>query len=365
MAAGTCETRARGFPTPAEQNNFLHMNLTTRSLKHRLQGCASLLALLCAPCAWAQTAAPGTSLAGKYLLVDYSEAEMAETSIDSPNAVYKKALKPGAHAIVTDIGTFAPVRRLKTFNARQEGECATSASIVKCEPMEGGAVRVTIIAVAIRNNADALNIANIVNAIDSLTLEQIHEKVREIELDSTDSLVLTFQSPDRATATGSYASGDCEVMYRNIRVSVETGATPDPVQPDAGGAAAPEPEEDDAPIPMDNARSIQHRVFYFTSELEDMAARDSTMQLYKKRLLTLLPLIADELNPNITLPETKGNTALHYACGIGNYELVEWLLSIGADPNKRTNKGASPLQCVGGKSATAIRNLLIKHGARK
>ena len=60
---------------------------------------------------------------------------------------------------------------------------------------------------------------------------------------------------------------------------------------------------------------------------------------------------------DLTLPETKGNTALHYACGMGNLRLVRWLVSHGANTQARTNKGKSPWECASGDIA-AIRRAL-------
>ena len=86
-------------------------------------------------------------------------------------------------------------------------------------------------------------------------------------------------------------------------------------------------------------------------------------KLYRKRLLTLLPLIRQSGNVNLTTPETKGNTALHYACSLGEVGLVECLLKLGADPNARTDKGATPLHCAGGKDALRIQSVLRQYGA--
>ena len=96
-----------------------------------------------------------------------------------------------------------------------------------------------------------------------------------------------------------------------------------------------------------------------------MSTKDATAQLYQKRLLTLLPMIRDGADVDVSPVEMKGNTALHYACGMGNLELVQWLVEHGADVNKRTNKGASPLNCVGGANGAQIRSFLIQHGAVK
>lgn len=89
----------------------------------------------------------------------------------------------------------------------------------------------------------------------------------------------------------------------------------------------------------------------------------SSNKLYRTRLLTLLPLILDGGDVNLTLTETKGNTALHYACGLGDVELVTWLLENGADPNKLTDKGMSPYKCAGGKKVKEIQALLKNYGA--
>ena len=100
--------------------------------------------------------------------------------------------------------------------------------------------------------------------------------------------------------------------------------------------------------------------------IDRMAAlrcRETTSALYQKRLLTLLPLIRDGADVDITLPETKGNTALHYACGIGSLSITRWLVEHGANVNAVTNKGVTPLDCVGSDNAQQIRALLLSRGA--
>lgn len=91
----------------------------------------------------------------------------------------------------------------------------------------------------------------------------------------------------------------------------------------------------------------------------------ATSKLYVKRIITLAPLVQEGADVDVTLPETKGNTLLHYACAISNVELVVWLVNHGADVNKKTNKGATPLNCVSGYNAAQIRAILIQHGAKK
>lgn len=96
----------------------------------------------------------------------------------------------------------------------------------------------------------------------------------------------------------------------------------------------------------------------FINRIADMRPADATMQLYQRRLLTLLPLISNGADTDVTLPETKGNTALHYACGMGYADLVQWLVEHGANINKRTNAGKTPLDCTGSGEARRIREIL-------
>ena len=92
--------------------------------------------------------------------------------------------------------------------------------------------------------------------------------------------------------------------------------------------------------------------------LEALDCKSAGDILYRKRLLTLLPLIQMSGDANMTLPETKGNTALHYACSLGHEALVEWLVNHGANTEAVTDKGATVDACVGGKNAKNIRHIL-------
>lgn len=102
----------------------------------------------------------------------------------------------------------------------------------------------------------------------------------------------------------------------------------------------------------------------YIESIRGMRIQNETQELCQKRLLTLLPRILNGADVNLTLPETKGNTALHYACGLGRQDIVKWLLINGANPNARTHKGATPLDCVSGYNSDAIRNLLRQYGAK-
>lgn len=101
------------------------------------------------------------------------------------------------------------------------------------------------------------------------------------------------------------------------------------------------------------------------ARMQALRCREADSKLYQKRLLTLLPLIRNGADVNVTLPETKGNTALHYSCAIGSWSITQWLVEHGADVNAVTNAGKTPLDCVGADNAKRIRELLISRGAKR
>lgn len=93
-------------------------------------------------------------------------------------------------------------------------------------------------------------------------------------------------------------------------------------------------------------------------KIEGTSYRSATERLYQKRLSTLLPLVMMSQDASYTNPDYKGNTALHYACGLSHVELVSWLVEHGADLQAYTEKGASIDACVGGRNAAAIKTIL-------
>lgn len=93
-------------------------------------------------------------------------------------------------------------------------------------------------------------------------------------------------------------------------------------------------------------------------DIEKMVPRNATEKLYKARLTTLLPHVMMSQDASYTNQDYKGNTALHYACGLSHVELVSWLVEHGADLQAYTEKGASIDACVGGRNAAAIRTIL-------
>lgn len=93
-------------------------------------------------------------------------------------------------------------------------------------------------------------------------------------------------------------------------------------------------------------------------EIENTRYRNATEKLYQKRLVSLLPTIMMLHDASWTSEEYKGNTALHYACGLGHVELVRWLVEHGADLQYCTDKGASIDACIGKKNRASIKTIL-------
>lgn len=96
----------------------------------------------------------------------------------------------------------------------------------------------------------------------------------------------------------------------------------------------------------------------FQAHMERIEQATELNPLFRRRLLKLLPLIAGGEPADILLPSSKGNTALHYACAIGDVELVTDLLQHGANPKILTHRGASPADCASGPHRKQIQQLL-------
>ena len=93
-------------------------------------------------------------------------------------------------------------------------------------------------------------------------------------------------------------------------------------------------------------------------EIETTHYKSASDKLYQKRLASLLPLVMMAHDASYTNPDYKGNTALHYACGLSHVKLVRWLVDHGADMQISTEKGASIDACIGGENAAEIKAIL-------
>ena len=305
------------------------------------------------------------SLNGKRLLCSYLDAEMSTRSDENGDfSDYAPISDNGKGAFSTDVGDIPMLRRLTVFTARTP---ESAPRLLKYTRTGKNTAEVHIYALMIPDAAAALAISNVVSSIDYLTNEQIGERIGQYFLDSSDTLKLTFTGENAATAEGEYCAGTVENKMRGILVRLEPG-TADAVEPEAGAADSGTPSYTNSSAASGNSGG--RNVVEDRSSLDPLIARMRALRcrhassaLYQKRLLTLLPMIRNGANVDITLPETKGNTALHYACSIGSLSITRWLLEHGANPNAVTDKGATPLMCVGNDNRAAIMQALRNHGA--
>jgi ankyrin repeat protein len=73
-------------------------------------------------------------------------------------------------------------------------------------------------------------------------------------------------------------------------------------------------------------------------------------------------LLATGLDPNIT--DNLGNTCLHFACEVGNLDIVSALLDASACPNAAdTTYGLTPLHRAANHGACDVAELLVSSGA--
>lgn len=175
--------------------------------------------------------------------------------------------------------------------------------------------------------------------------------------DASGEYVLTFDTPTSGTAElKNCARGESCFECENIKFVIEEISEED---------LTPHTEDTSAEGGLSEAEKAELQDF-LESLIMISSRSSSTTKLYQGRLLMLLPMIQEGAPVDVTTVETKGNTALHYACGMGRVDIVEWLVNHGADVNKQTDKGATPLDCVsGGYNAAEIRRILTQHGATK
>lgn len=160
------------------------------------------------------------------------------------------------------------------------------------------------------------------------------------------TLKFTGASAGEASMCWQEAAGTRHVKNAAFTMAPSAGAAACVVLPKAGGTVSGDPDM------LDDGLSD------ILAELRNKIYTTATDKLYQKRLLMLLPLIMESCNPSITTPETKGNTALHYACALSHVQLVQWLITHGADLEARTDKGATVDACISGKNAKQIKTLL-------
>ena len=117
--------------------------------------------------------------------------------------------------------------------------------------------------------------------------------------------------------------------------------------------------------PSQTIKSADDGLRRLIQELEKKTYKTAVERLYQKRLLSLLPQIAEGASTETVLPNANNSTALHYACGLSHAEIVQWLVDHGANLEAKTAKGAGVDDCVGGPNAKAIRAILRKARNKK
>lgn len=105
---------------------------------------------------------------------------------------------------------------------------------------------------------------------------------------------------------------------------------------------------------------FQNKIGEHVMALQKLDVKSTAAKWDVGQLLDLLASIHQGEDVNFTTPDTQGNTALHYACRLGNAELVETLLDWGADPDCRNAAGRTPADCAGKAGRERIRLLLQK-----
>lgn len=158
---------------------------------------------------------------------------------------------------------------------------------------------------------------------------------------------LSYTSDTTGTATIAWHEAGDTRHFRHVTFTVQedSGVTSRVELPEEIISTSPEPELNDG-------------LSDILARLEKTTYRSATDKLYRKRLLSLLPEVMLLNNASWTTPDYKGNTALHYACGLSDVELVQWLVNHGADLEMSTDKGASIDACIGGKNAAKIKTIL-------
>ncbi|XP_012835989.1 PREDICTED: ankyrin-1-like [Erythranthe guttata] len=96
------------------------------------------------------------------------------------------------------------------------------------------------------------------------------------------------------------------------------------------------------------------------NELEEHCDTPLILALQKRRFITSKYLI--NRGADITIADRKGKTSLHYAAEQDNKELMQMLLSKGADIESNSVNG-TPLQCAAASGNVESVRLLLGHGA--
>ena len=83
----------------------------------------------------------------------------------------------------------------------------------------------------------------------------------------------------------------------------------------------------------------------------------------KSGKINVLKFIIEKCNSSVNEVDGLGNTLLHYACQVNNFEIVEYLIKLGACLHIRNKQGETPLFFAARYSTLNIVDYLIQEGA--
>ncbi len=104
-------------------------------------------------------------------------------------------------------------------------------------------------------------------------------------------------------------------------------------------------------------RELFPLAFYYTRSFNGESSR-----FYAAQLLRMLPPIL--AGDSVDQADWRGNTALHYAAGIGGKGLCLWLMENGADVNAENKRGETPLDLLG-KNKSGLDQEMISRGGKR
>ena len=115
---------------------------------------------------------------------------------------------------------------------------------------------------------------------------------------------------------------------------------------------------DNAP-PADENKPNDNTLNNLIQNLQEKEYPSDVEKLYQRRLLEILPRIAAGESVNTIIENANGTTALHNACGLGELDIVIWLVQNGADTSIKTEGGASVANCIGNDPDGSIRAVIM------
>ena len=200
--------------------------------------------------------------------------------------------------------------------------------------------------------------------------EQVEEQLKEVETRNEElkkqyNEIVLFAEKYYAEAMTKRISKETErtaqLLDEENQMLLQSVELPKGMQESSNGATREEQERRSFPN-KDVSWSDIEQLDVMIKRLRELKCKSAESALYQRRLLALLPLIRNGADVDVTLPETKGNTALHFACALGSWSISQWLVEHGANVNAKTHRGATPMDCLGDDNAARIKKLLQKHG---